>query len=219
MYARCPECLSSQQVSSKRLKKKQGMIICANCAHKFNALSSLKDTPHIDKAKPENNKTPYPWQKQRASHPIPWLIGSVFGLILLALQIHYFIGYPLAQMAQIRPWLQTLHHVTRYPLAAYRNLTEFTTIGSSLQQSPNNDYRLQVSFINHAEFSQALPQLQLTLHNLQGGIFAQRVFSPQEYLTTTKQGNLTIKPSSTLDIDLLLAPPSQTIAGYEITLI
>jgi hypothetical protein len=218
MYARCPECLNSQQVSSKRLKKKQGMIICANCAHKFNALASLSDTPHIDKTKITSDTSEYPWQKQKTPQHILWFIGSLFGLALLALQVHYFAGYRLAQNPQIRPWLQALNKAVKYPIPTYQNLTEYSTIGSSLQRLQNNNYRLQASFINHAEFSQAPPRLQLILRNLHGGIFAQRTFSPQEYLNTSQQEALLIKQSATLDIELLLAAPKQPIGGYEIAL-
>jgi len=218
MYARCPECLSSQQVSSKRLKKKQGMIICTSCAHKFNALSSLSDSPHVNKAKITSDTSGYPWQKQSTPHHILWLLGTLLGLALLTLQVHYFTGYQLAQNPQIRPWLQVLNNTVKYPLPAYRNITEYTTVGSSLQRMQNNNYHLQASFINHAEFNQAPPQLQLILRNLQGGIFAQRTFSPQEYLNSPKQNTLLIQHSATLDIELVLAAPTQPIGGYEIAL-
>ena len=219
MYARCPECLSSQQVRSKRLRKKQGIIICSDCAHKFNALASLRDTPHPQKAaQSHHTDTPYPWQKSSAPQHTVWFIGSLFGLMILLFQIHYFMGYPLAQNSQIRPWLQYFNKTLNYPLPPYHNLNEFTAIGSSLQNTRNNTYHLRASFINHAPFAQPLPQLQLTLRNLQGGILAQRIFKPQEYLSPTKPKNTLIQHNATLDIDLMLALPPSPIGGYEVAL-
>jgi hypothetical protein len=46
----------------------------------------------------------------------------------------------------------------------------------------DNNYRLQISIINHADFEQHLPALLVTLHNQHGGQFAQRAFSSREYL-------------------------------------
>ncbi|WP_221896519.1 DUF3426 domain-containing protein [Bathymodiolus japonicus methanotrophic gill symbiont] len=71
----------------------------------------------------------------------------------------------------------------RYPLPTYRNLAEYTTIGSAIHKLSANNYRVQISFINHADFAQRLANIQISLHNLQGGQFAQRTFSPEEYLT------------------------------------
>jgi hypothetical protein len=37
---------------------------------------------------------------------------------------------------------------------SYRNLAEFTTIGSAIIKLNDNNYRLQISIINHADFEQ-----------------------------------------------------------------
>lgn len=218
MYALCPECNSSQHITPKRLKKKQGMIICASCAHKFNALPSLSDTPHKQKDTIADHDI-YNWQKPSISHNGLWLTASLFGLALLAYQIYYFTGYRLSQNPEIRSWLKTVSSSINYPLPAYRNLAEFTTVGSAFTVTADNNYRLQVNIINHANFSQSLPDLQLNLQDLHGGIFAQRTFSPHEYLPQTNPP-IFIKPSASLEIDLLIAAPVQQsiIGGYSIAL-
>jgi len=160
----------------------------------------------------------YDWQKPKTTyHSGRWSIGIVLGIFLLIYQTYYFQGYRLSQSPETRHWLTSLSSYTQISLADYRNPFEFTTVGSSLEPSDKDYYRLQISLINHADFNQPPPYLQLTLQNFYGGIFAQRIFSPEEYLnkTTTVE---TIKRSATLDIDFLIAKPEQEIGGYAIEL-
>ena len=216
MYALCPECNSSQLISPKQLKKKQGRVICASCAHKFNALPSLSDVPHKD-IEPIADNDLYPWQIPTRPRPILWLTGSLLGLAAFAYQVYYFTGYPLSQNTYIRPLLSSISTRLHYPLPDYHKLSDFTVVGSAFKRTTTNDYRLQLHFINHADFSQALPFLQLTLQNLHGGVFAQRTFSPQEYLEQANPPRL-MNRSASLEIDLFIAAPTQSIGGYSIEL-
>ncbi|NOQ15029.1 MAG: DUF3426 domain-containing protein [Methyloprofundus sp.] len=186
--------------------------------------AQIPELPALKKAKnasPEESETIdkpvielYDWQKPPPPYrPDRWLMGLILGLGLLTYQVYYFKGYSLSQDPQIRPWLNSL----KLPLAAYRKPLEFTTVGSSLQPSDKDHYRLQVSLVNHADFPQPPPYLQLTLQNFYGGIFSQRIFSPQEYLSKTEASTL-IKDSATLDIDFLIAVPAEEIGGYSIEL-
>ena len=160
----------------------------------------------------------YDWQKPKPVYrPDRWLVGGILGLFLLLYQLYYFQVYHLSQDPQIRPWLSTLSAYSNTPLADYRKPLEFSTIGSSLKPTEKGHYRLQISLINHADFRQPPPYLLLTLQNFYGGIFAQRIFSPAEYLGKTKAA-IAIKPSATLDIDFLIARPEQDTGGYTIAL-
>lgn len=215
MYAVCPKCQNSQAINAQQLKKKRGKATCSQCKHPFNPRTSLSDRPL--KVVNENEIQPYAWQKPVNSHSKLWLICSLLATLLLIYQVYYFKGYSLAQSTQIRPWLQSISTAINYPLPRYRNSSEFTIIGSSFSPLKNNNYRLQVSFINHANFSQALPNLNLTLQNLHGGIIAQRLFTPKEYLKKSINPPL-IASNKDFDIDLLIAVPNKNIGGYQIAL-
>ena len=246
MYTLCPNCNHSQKISRRQLKKRS-QLTCSKCKQQFIAYTTLSEMPPIDQeletfvAEVKIPETPtllkvhdqaireaapinqsiieiFDWQKTTTAYrPERWLIGIILGLFLLAYQVYYFKGYSLSQNPQIRPWLTTLSSYINYPLPDYRKPLEFTTIGSSLERSDGDHYRLQVSFINHADFPQAPPYIQLTLQNLYGGVFAQRIFSPQQYLG---KANIVapIKNSATLDVDFLIATPEQDIGGYSIEL-
>ncbi len=218
MYAVCPKCQNYQEISAKQLQKKRGKVICSQCKNPFNPRTSLTDNPPktidtVDDRKIE----PYAWQKPVNSHSKLWLTGCLLGALLLAYQVYYFKGYCLAQSAQIRPWLQTMSVAINHPLPHYKNISEFTTIGSSFTPIENGNYRLQVSFINHANFSQTLPNLNLNLQNLHGGIIAQRIFTPKDYIDNNNSSPQ-LASNSTFDIDLLIAVPDKNIGGYQIAL-
>lgn len=172
--------------------------------------------------KPETVKQPttelYSWQQPKTPFRTAfWLSAVILGVVLFVFQVHYFKGYSLSQDPQIRPWLSRLYKFTNTPLPYYRKPQEFTTIGSSLDAEKQGRYRLRVSFINHADFRQPLPYLKLTLQNYYGGIFAQRIFSPQEYLSKSNTLKY-IERSETVDINFLIAPPEQEVGGYTIEL-
>lgn len=243
----CPKCNHSQKISRRQLKKKRNKVTCSECKLQFNARTILsKQTPQIQEPETLEPKVQIPeiptlikvrtqaaketetinepdietyaWQEiKTAYHPGQWLIGIILGLILLVYQVYYFKGYALSQNPQTRPWLSTISSYINYPIPDYRKPLKFTTIGSSLDHSDKGHYRLQVSLINHANFRQAPPYIQLTLQNLYGGVFAKRTFSPQEYLGKTKSA-MSINSSATLDIDFLIVIPDQEIGGYSIEL-
>ncbi len=247
MYASCPLCNHSEQISRKQLKKNNGKVTCSRCQLQFNAQNSLSKKPHqnqiperlapeahipeittLIKARDQVIKETetikdsllelYDWQKTRqSSRPSLWLVGTLFGICLLMYQIYYFTGYSISQNPQIRPWLNTLCSPVNCSLPDYRKPLEFTTIGSSFDKIDNQHYRLRASFINHADLSQALPYLQLRLQNIHGGVFAQRLFSPKDYLNTPKPPAV-IASTASLDIDLMLAIPAIDVAGYTIEL-
>ena len=211
----CPKCQHAQKISSRQLKKKSDKIICAQCKHHYRAhlVIDQQEEPEQEPVIIE----PYAWQKTAIPHTKRWITGSLIAIFLFIYQVIYFTGYPLTQNTQLRPWLETLSTRFNYPLPAYRNLAEFTTIASSLELINANNYRLQISFINHADFNQQLPDIQLTLHNYHGGIFAQRTFPSREYLGKKNTAKL-IKSSATIDIDFFIAVPEQEVGGYSIEL-
>lgn len=166
----------------------------------------------------ETQTEEYAWQKEKTAYrPSLWLLGIFLGLIIFASQIYYFKGYSFSQNSQIRPWLNALSSLSNSRLPDYRKPLEYTTVGSSLEPSDKGHYRLQVSLINHADFRQPPPYLQLTLKNFYGGIIAQRIFTPTEFLGKSKS-IIPIQSDASLDIDFLFSLPEQEIGGYSIAL-
>ncbi|OQK16144.1 hypothetical protein AU255_13645 [Methyloprofundus sedimenti] len=243
----CPNCNHSQQISLKQLKKKRNNVTCSACKLQFNARTILNSQasqsqkqealvsevqiPEIStliKARSQAIEEPeaiddpvietYSWQQKKpAYHSQRWLAGVILGLFLLAFQVYYFKGYSLSQNPQIRPWINIFSTKLNYPLPVYRNLAEFSTIGSKLKLVSPGNYQVQISFINHADFAQRLPDILVSLHNLHGGLFARRIFTPEEYLSNENTPEI-IESSANANIDFFITVPDQEIGGYSIEL-
>jgi len=159
----------------------------------------------------------FAWQKAPKSHSKQYFLGSLLGFILLIAQVHYFLGYSITQNPHIRPTLVTINKLFKRSLPPYKNIADFTVVGSHFSAIQNNQHQVQISFINHAEFPQSPPLLLLTLRNLQGGILAQRIFDK----TTYRQGaalNSLIAPNEFVNINLRIHTTSHSIGGYSIEL-
>jgi hypothetical protein len=96
-------------------------------------------------------------------------------------------------------------------------LGELTTQGA-LTELPDGHYLFKMLVNNQAEFAQAYPNITLTLLDYQGNSFAHRIFSPQDYLSTTS-GTAMIKPNTSTVIELKIIDIEQNVGGYTFALI
>ncbi|MDC9728832.1 MAG: DUF3426 domain-containing protein [Methyloprofundus sp.] len=159
----------------------------------------------------------FAWQQAPAKSSKFYIWGSILGLVLLAAQVNHFLAYKLAQNPQVRPYLITVSQLFNQSLPTYKNSSDFTVIGSHLSPEKNKQYRVKISFINHADFPQHTPYLLLTLRNIQGGLLTQRYFSSETY-QPAKVSNSIILPNELFTIDFLINIPSHHFAGYNIEL-
>jgi len=159
----------------------------------------------------------FAWQKPLPKPSSKYRWGSVLGIILLIAQVNYFLAYFLAQNPQIRPYLISASQLFKQTLPVYQNISDFTIIGSDLSPTKNKQYRVKISFINHADFAQHPPRLLLTLRNIQGGILTQRLFSSESYQDSTSPNSL-IAPNELFTIDIPISVPKHQISGYSIEL-
>lgn len=158
----------------------------------------------------------FTWQKAATKPSKKYLWSSLFGLILLIIQVDYFLGYSMTQNPQTRPTLSIINKLLKRPLATYKNINDFTVIGSSISAIQNKQHQVQISFITHAELPQDPPLLLLTLRNLQGGILAQRIFDRATYQQASALNSL-ILPNELFTINIIISSP-QVINGYSIEL-
>ena len=159
----------------------------------------------------------FAWQKPLAKSSQKYIWGSVLGVVLLVAQVNYFLAYFLTQKPQVRPYLISASQLFKQTLPVYQNISDFTIIGSDLSPTKNKQYRVKISFINHADFPQHLPHLLLTLRNIQGGILTQRLFSSELYQDSAAVNSL-IAPNELFTIDIPISVPKYPISGYSIEL-
>ncbi|MCX7099090.1 MAG: zinc-ribbon and DUF3426 domain-containing protein [Methylococcales bacterium] len=217
MYTQCPKCETIQPISLAKIRKGRGMIQCNHCASLFDALERLSETTVINLSEQQQANS-LPWQEDKDSSPVDWRVGLIVGSLLLVAQLIYFEGHGLSQNPSTRPALMTFCQLVGSHLPTYRNLNEFVVLQGSFTPLPNQNYTFKLVFSNQAVFPQAYPSIKLSLQDYNGIEFANRIFSPQDYLSENEAANL-MAADATTEVSLDIAAPKSSIGGSTFDLI
>ncbi len=99
------------------------------------------------------------------------------------------------------------------------NRIAFTLIDGGLEPAAPRQYRLRLLLRNGADQEQPLPALQVSLTDDQQRLVARRTFEAPVYTERKGTGPETLAAGEILEVELLLAVPSDRVAGYEVELI
>lgn len=150
----------------------------------------------VNKSDPKNEPKTEPdilleplW-KQTEKKPITWKFWLYFILALLlagllGLQAAYFLRAELvAAMPSARPALKALCRPLNCSVPLPRQLTQAAIAASSLEHDPENKSRVSLTLLltNRTGYTQAWPQIMLTLSDVRQAPVAKQVFCPQDYL-------------------------------------
>ncbi len=210
MYTQCPICKHQRQISIKELRSSRGMIKCALCSEEFDALELLSDKQvrQPKSAQLEENRFNV--------NSVYWKIGSFLGIICLLFQWAYFNYQAIINNAQFRSTSVYITQLLNVQLPHYHNPAEIEIIHSDLQNDHDDIYRLKTILINHAEFTQKLPDLKLTLIDITGQVVTETILTDRHFQTD----ELLVMPSNEaikLTISLLILV--QPLGGYEMELV
>lgn len=155
-----------------------------------------------------------PWAREIAPGRNYWRVGLAAASLLLAWQTVYFEGAAFCRNPAFRPSLERLCQSLHCRLPAYKNPDEWDVLQNSLSALPDHSRLFSAVIRNRAAFSQAYPNLELSLHDYDGNLFASRIFRPQDYLHQAQIVNSVLRPGATETINLNLAAPKTQIGGY-----
>lgn len=102
-------------------------------------------------------------------------------------------------------------------LPVYKNLDDFEVMYGAFELTEDQHYVFQAVISNQGKFAQHYPNIKLNLLTFSGENFAQRIFTPKEYLKTPQKKP--IAASKTIEISMKIAAPKQKIGGYTFELI
>jgi len=131
-----------------------------------------------------------PLWKQVEKKPLTWKFWLYFILALLlagllGMQAAYFLRAELvAAVPSSRPVLQALCRSLSCSVPLPRQLTQTAIAASSLEHDPENRSRVSLTLLlaNRTGYTQAWPQIMLTLSDVRQAPVAKQVFRPQDYL-------------------------------------
>lgn len=228
LYATCPFCSSTLQISDAQLKAKDGLVRCGHCKDIFNASSHLiKVTKPTQQPKhpPENKKNDAApiavWETQtstnKATKSKPYGILSFALALFLGLQFVFFDREQILKNKTLRPYIDQLSDKFELAIPYYQNLNELQIINRSLSphKSEKNTLHLELSVKNTSNFQQQYPSIVFTLLSDSGEKVAQRTFRKQEYLTDHLKAD-SFKAQAVVLIELNFKRPQKAAEGFEI---
>lgn len=141
-------------------------------------------------------------------------VAGTLGLALLALQVvHEYRDLVAARWPSARDPLEQLCAWQGCRIEAPRSIEGLTVESSGLARAEGaSGYRLSVVLRNRTSLAIALPAIDLTLTDTQGGVIARRVVRAAEMGIT--QGS--VPPLADLPLQALLAATERPISGYTI---
>ncbi|GAA6136725.1 DUF3426 domain-containing protein [Arenicella sp. 4NH20-0111] len=173
-------------------------------------------------------------QKRGVGWWLTTLFGIVITLILLISLIYQLWLKQLIDMPTDQTWfnsvqkslspisntLDRLASDNGVTLPQRRNLRKLELVSAKTQPHPTRSTTilLKVSLINHADISQSLPWLEMSLTDADGRLVARRNLSPKSYIYNNKTNSIIgSNELKKITIELLSFPKSAT--GYEIKLL
>lgn len=154
---------------------------------------------------------------------LPWArIAIAFLLIvLLVLQATYFYRVQIAsQLPGIKPILVKACVPLNCTVDLPQEIDLVVIESSELEADPTtaNLITLHVLLHNRATYTQAFPNLELALTDLQDEVVARRIFTPKEYLPSTNLNSSGFFSNRDLDIALHMDTADLKPAGYRLFL-
>ena len=139
-------------------------------------------------------------------------------LLLILWQVKVFYFDDLAQSSTARPAVVALCNLLGCEVPSRRALKMIQLSGTQVNQHPEVPGALQVavSLVNHAEFSQELPPLEVTLTDKAGQIVGRRTYRAKEYANKNTEG---LAPNAARNVFIDLAQPANSAVGYEVQLV
>ena len=237
LYTQCPQCHTIFAVTPEQLSARQGLVRCGKCATVFRGDEYRFDTlprpvQQAGGASLQGAEPPLPDDADipiitdllpRPRKPRPLLWGSLSVLALLALVGQYAYverGY-LVQDAQWRALLTGACEHLGCRISLPQDLAAIEL--SDVRVTPHPDFdkalRVEARLLNHSEFVQAYPALEVGLTDANGEIVARRVFRAPQYLPSAEQATLGMPRGIAVPARLDLTLPADNATGYEVQLV
>lgn len=213
MITRCPTCETAFRVTPEQLDAANGMVRCGKCIGVFNApehqvLSPtqppaetksrepdlLGEHQEVDLALPQltelihnefSEQQPAPQVSKNLRKFLYRLAAVALGALVLAGQAIYFLSGELSRNENYRQALISSCYYLGCKINPYSDLNKLTINTFIIQSHPNQPGAVIVDMLieNQAQFRQPYPNIKVRFDDLYGELVAQRIFSPQEYIS------------------------------------
>jgi len=193
----CPNCLTRFIVDRGQLKANQGQVKCTKCQHVFDFRKHLESS-HEQTVFLGAKGLKLARQKRRSYLIITLLILLALGQMVFFARTHIVMRWPVVQPTFIKA-CQLLHCKNPLP----KNIEFISLEGAEVIKDENvvELIKLNALLINNAPYTQAYPQLELTLTDANDQAVMRKIIKPEEYASNVKEG---LKAGKELHININL---------------
>lgn len=151
----------------------------------------------------------------------PWIAGSALLIFILLMQAAYFFRVEFAaRMPSLKPALVALCQPLKCKVPLPRNSELMSIESSELEADPAQENLITLNALlrNRAFYTQAFPNLELTLNDIDDKPLARRVFKPADYLPPVEKEQTGLLPNHELAVKLHLDVADLKPTGYRLVL-
>jgi predicted Zn finger-like uncharacterized protein len=244
----CPHCDTRFKVTKEQLGAQHGMVRCGHCLQAFDTFPNFVPDQldlQLELPKLENLLEPrgsemavlqpmtlaeqvamvqgdFDSKFQHKRRTWPWAIPALFLLLILLLQIAYFFRIDLAaRLPGLKPALIGYCRILKCSVTLPQHTDLIGIESSELEADPSNESQITLNALlhNRASYTQAFPNLELTLNDNQDKPLARRMFIPADYLPQTENEAIGLPPNHELGIKLHLNTADLKPSGYRLVLL
>ena len=151
-----------------------------------------------------------------AFSPLLWFIGILLLVAMGIAQVIYYQRYQLVENQRYQQQVINLCELLPCAESEFSSTEQIKLLERNVFTHPVIDNALMVSgsFVNQAPFAQKLPDLLISLFDVQGKLIANRRFTPTEYLQEVKNRGI-MQPGKALQFRLEILDPGTAALTYE----
>ncbi|MDH3387148.1 MAG: zinc-ribbon domain-containing protein [Gammaproteobacteria bacterium] len=148
--------------------------------------------------------------------PLGWFIGILLLVAVGIAQAVYYQRYRLIEDQRYQQQVINLCQVLPCAETEFSSIEQIRLLERNVFTHPvaSNALMITGSFANEAPFAQKLPDMLISLFDVQGKLIANRLFTPTEYLPDDRNRGV-IKPASTIQFRLEIVDPGTDALTYE----
>jgi len=240
----CPNCQTQYFVSEEQLGKHQGQVRCGHCLHVFDGnvhrldlstgiVSHIEDTSLTSEpAAVENvaNSTKLNEAEDTKPHHVKNLSSNkrsrinLYAILLLAcffFQCIFFLRNQLViYYPNTKPYLEQICTMLSCQIALPKKIESIVIDDSDIKEDPIYIGLMHVSstIINQANFSQAYPNIELTLTDIDDKPRLRRLFKPNEYLNDHSNIINGMASKAEIKVNIPIKITGFNVAGYRVFL-
>ena len=148
--------------------------------------------------------------------PLAWLVGVLLLAAVGIAQAIYYQRYQLIENPRYQQQVINLCQVLPCAETSFSSTEQIRLLERNVFTHPVASNALMVtgSYVNQAPFAQKLPDLLISLFDVQGMLIANRLFTPLEYLLNDKNRGV-LKPGLPVQFRLEIVDPGTDALTYE----